>query len=157
MMTDRTSRQRIRRILLQGGSALALAPWLPARAAERDAVEIPALAAFLAGRTPRWERMRLDLPALADNGQAVPMKIVVEGPFAPGPYVRVIRLFSQRNPVPEMATFEFPVAVERIEVESRIRLAGTQRVVAVATLSDDALYAVGADVVVTIDACMDGT
>lgn len=154
---DGTSKQRMRRILLQGGTALALAPWFPVRAAESDVPEIPALKTFLAGRTPRWERMRLDLPALADNGQAVPMKIVVDGPFAPGPYVRVIRLFSQRNPVPEMATFEFPVAVERIEVESRIRLAGTQRIVAVATLSDGALYAVGADVVVTIDACMDGT
>ncbi|MEO8302777.1 MAG: thiosulfate oxidation carrier protein SoxY [Betaproteobacteria bacterium] len=157
MTMDGSPRQRIRRRLLQGGAALALVPWLSARGAERDIADIPALAAFLAGRTPRWERMRLDLPALADNGQAVPMKIAVDGPFAPGPYVRVIRLFSQRNPVPEMATFEFPVAVERIEVESRIRLAGTQRVVAVATLSDGVLYAVGADVVVTIDACMDGT
>lgn len=146
-----------RRRALQMGCALALAPWLPARAAERDVADIPALAAFLAGRAPRWERIRLDLPRLADNGQAVPMKILVDGPFAPGPYVKAIRLFSQRNPVPEMATFEFPVAVERIEVESRIRLAGTQRIVALATMSDDALYAVGADVVVTIDACMDGT
>ena len=146
-----------RREVLQAGAALALAPWLPALAAERDVADIPALAAFLAGRMPRWERIRLELPRLADNGQAVPMKIVVDGPFAPGPYVKVIRLFSQRNPVPEMATFEFPVAVERVEIESRIRLAGTQRIVAVATMSDEALYAVGADVVVTIDACMDGT
>jgi sulfur-oxidizing protein SoxY len=146
-----------RRRALQVGGALALAPWLPARAAERDIADIPALTSFLAGRVPRWERIRLDLPRLADNGQAVPMKIVVDGPFAPGPYVKVIRLFSQRNPVPEMATFEFPVAVERVEIESRIRLAGTQRIVAVATMSDDVLFAAGADVVVTIDACMDGT
>ena len=145
-----------RRVLVAGG-ALAIAPWLPARADDRDIANIPALAAFLAGRKPRWERMRLELPGLADNGQAVPMKIVVDGPFAPGPYVKVIRLFSQRNPVPEMATFEFPVAVERVEVESRIRLAGTQRIVAVATMSDDGLFAAGADVVVTVDACMDGT
>lgn len=146
-----------RRRALQAGGTLLLAPWLPALAADRDVSDVPALAAFLAGRVPRWERIRLDLPRLADNGQAVPMKIVVDGPFAPGPYVKVIRLFSQRNPVPEMATFEFPVAIERIEVESRIRLAGTQRIVAVATMSDEALYAAGADVVVTIDACMDGT
>jgi sulfur-oxidizing protein SoxY len=146
-----------RRRALFATSALVIAPWLPARADDRDIANIPALAAFLAGRKPRWERMHLDLPGLADNGQAVPMKIVVDGPFAPGPYVQVIRLFSQRNPVPEMATFEFPVAVERVEVESRIRLAGTQRIVAVATMSDDQLFAAGADVVVTIDACMDGT
>ena len=157
MTTDMTQRHYDRRRMLQAGSALALVPWLPARAAESDIAEIPALAAFLAGRSPRWERIRLELPPLADNGQAVPMKIVVAGPFAPGPYVTALRLFSQRNPVPEIASFEFPVAVERVEVESRIRLAGTQRVVAVATLSDGALYAAGAEVVVTIDACMDGT
>jgi len=146
-----------RRRALQVGGALALVPWLPARAAERDIADIPALAAFLAGRVPRWERIRLELPRLADNGQAVPMKIVVDGPFAPGPYVKVVRLFSQRNPVPEMATFEFPVAVERVEIESRIRLAGSQRIVTVATMSDETLFAAGIDVVVTIDACMDGT
>jgi sulfur-oxidizing protein SoxY len=157
MSTAGNHQRFTRRGALQVGGALALAPWLPALAAERDVADIPALAAFLAGRVPRWERIRLDLPRLADNGQAVPMKIVVDGPFAPGPYVKAIRLYSQRNPVPEMATFEFPVAVERVEIESRIRLAGTQRIVAVATMTDDALYAAGADVVVTIDACMDGT
>ena len=85
------------------------------------------------------------------------MTIVVDGPFAPGPYVRTIGLFSQRNPVPEMAVFQFPVPLERVEIESRVRLAGTQRIVAVATMSDGVLYAAGADVIVTIDACMDGT
>ena len=81
-----------RRLALQAGGALLIAPCLPAFAADRDIADIPALAAFLAGRVPRWERIRLDLPRLADNGQAVPMKIVVDGPFAPGPYVKVIRL-----------------------------------------------------------------
>ena len=157
MNAHATRRLVIRRRLLQGAGALVLVPWLPVRAAEPVIPDIPALAAFLAGRSPRWERVRLALPFLADNGQAVPLKITVDGPFAPGPYVKVIRLFSQRNPVPEMATFEFPVAVDRVEVESRVRLAGSQRVVVVATTSDDQLYAAAADVVVTIDACMDGT
>jgi len=70
---------------------------------------------------------------------------------------KTIGLFSQRNPVPEMAVFKFPVPLERIEIESRVRLAGTQRIVAVATMTDGVLYAAGAEVVVTIDACMDGT
>jgi sulfur-oxidizing protein SoxY len=157
-MTPRDSRRlRVRRRLLQGGSAFAIAHWLPAYAADRDLLDIPALSVFLAGRALRWERVRLDLPRLADNGQAVPMKIEVDGPFAPGPYVRAIHLFSQKNPVPEMAVFEFPVPLERIELESRVRLAGSQRVVAVAAMSDGVLLAAGADVVVTIDACMEGT
>jgi len=146
-----------RRRLLGGAATLALVPWLPARAADAELPYIPALAAFLAGRTPRWERIRLELPRLADNGQSVPMKITVDGPFAPGPTVRALRLFSQRNPVPEMAVFEYPVPVERVEVESRVRLAGTQRIAAVAEMSDGTLCANAVEVVVTIDACLDGT
>ena len=56
-----------------------------------------------------------------------------------------------------MAVFEFPVAVDRAEVDSRVRLATTQRIVAVATMSDGALYAAAAEVIVTIAGCMDGT
>jgi sulfur-oxidizing protein SoxY len=146
-----------RRRLLQSAGALAVAPWLPARAQNRELPDIPALTAFLAGRSLRWERLHLDLPALADNGLVVPMKIAVDGPFAPGPRVHAIRVFSEINPVPEMAVFEFPLPLQRIEVESRVRLAGTQRIVAVAAMSDGVLLAAAAEVVVTVAGCMDGT
>ena len=158
-MTGRDSpRFRVRRRLLQGAGALALAPRLTARAAERDLPAIPALSAYIAGRSPgTGGALRLELPQLADNGQTVPMKVAVDGPFAPGPHVRTIHLFSQANPVPEMAVFEFPLPLERVEVESRVRLAETQRIVAVATMSDGALHVAVAEVVVTIAGCMDGT
>ena len=118
---------------------------------------IPPLDAWLAGRTPRFERIKLGIPALADNGFAVPMRVTVEGPFAPGPYVKAIRLFSEANPVPDMAVFEFPVPIERVELESRVRLAGTQQVVAVAEMTDGRLYAMSTEVIVTLAGCMDGT
>src|SRR5262245_27601888 len=114
--------------------------------------DIPELARHLAGRKPRWERIRLEMPQLADNGQVVPMRIKVDGPFAPGAEVRSLRLYSEKNPVPLIANFEFPVAVPRVEVDSRVRLAGTQQLVAVATLADGALLAASADVVVTASA-----
>jgi sulfur-oxidizing protein SoxY len=136
---------------------LVLVPCLPARGSEANLPDFPALAAFLAGRVPRWERLRLTLPRLADNGNAVPMKVIVDGPFGAGPRVASIRLFSESNPVPEMAEFDFPAAVERIEVESRVRLAATQRIVAIATLTDGAILGAMAEVVVTIAGCMDGT
>jgi sulfur-oxidizing protein SoxY len=145
-----------RRRLLQGTAALALAQALPSVAAS-ELPDIPLLAALLAGRTPRWERLRLELPALADNGQAVPLKLAMPGPFAPGPTVQAIHLFSDKNPVPDMAVFEFPVPVEKVEIDSRVRLAGSQKVVAVAVMSDGALYAAAAEVVVTLAACLDGS
>ena len=157
-MTEHELRNsRIRRRLLQTGGALALVPWLPALAAVDELPQIPALADFLAGRTARVARVRLTLPELADNGQTVPMKVAVDGPFAPGPRVSAINLFAESNPVPEMAAFGFPAPVERVEVESRVRLAASQRIVAVATMSDGALYAAAAEVIVTIAGCMDGT
>jgi sulfur-oxidizing protein SoxY len=97
------------------------------------------------------------LPALADNGLAVPLKLSMPGPFAPGPTVQAIHLFSEKNPVPDMASFEFQAPLERIELETRVRLAGTQRVVAVAVMSDAGLYASAAEVIVTIAACLDGS
>jgi sulfur-oxidizing protein SoxY len=101
--------------------------------------------------------LRLELPALADNGLAVPMKLTMTGPFAPGPTVQAIHLFSEKNPVPDMATFEFTAPLEKIEIDTRVRLAGTQKVVAVAVMSDGALYAAAAEVIVTIAACLDGS
>jgi sulfur-oxidizing protein SoxY len=146
----------IRRRVLQAGIALAASRVLPSVAAPA-LPDIPLLAQLLAGRTPRWERLRLELPALADNGLAVPMKLMMPGPFAPGPTVQAVHLFSEKNPVPDMAVFEFPAPVEKIEIDSRVRLAGSQRVVAVAAMSDASLYAAMAEVVVTIAACLDGS
>lgn len=145
-----------RRLLQRAGALLAIA-CAPLSLSAAPLPAIPALAAYLAGRVPREGRVRLELPALADNGFAVPMRIVVPGPFAPGPTVRALRVFAETNPVPDLAVFEFPLPVERVEVDARIRLAGTQQIVVVAELSDGALYATAAEVVVTLAGCMDGT
>ncbi|HWZ71405.1 MAG TPA: thiosulfate oxidation carrier protein SoxY [Casimicrobiaceae bacterium] len=160
-MTAPLSRTPVsRRRLLQSAGAWALVSPLLAGASAAAAQEmpaIPALTSFLAGRSPRRERLRLDLPTLADNGQAVPMRLTMAGPFAPGPTVRAIHLFSEVNPVPEMAVFEFPIPPPKVEIDSRVRLAGSQRVVAVAVMSDGALFAAVAEVIVTIAACLDGS
>ena len=136
---------------------MAIASLALPRARASGLPDIPALSAWLAGRAPQLARVRLELPRLADNGLAVPMRVTVDGPFAPGPHVRAIRLYSASNPVPEMAVFEFSVPVERVELESRIRLATTQSVVAVAEMTDGRVYAAAAEVVVTLAGCMEGT
>jgi sulfur-oxidizing protein SoxY len=146
-----------RRRLLQGAGALLAIACVPLRAGAAPLPAIPALTAWLAGRIPRDGRVRLELPALADNGFAVPMRIVVPGPFAPGPTVRALRVFSETNPVPDLAVFEYPVPVERVEVDARIRLAGSQQIVAIAEFSDGTLFAAAAEVIVTLAGCMDGT
>jgi|SRR5450755_76765 sulfur-oxidizing protein SoxY len=160
-MTRPLSRRPIsRRRLLQGAGAWVLVSPMFAgisAAATQEMPAIPALVSFLAGRSPRWERLRLELPSLADNGQAVPMRLTLSGPFASGSAPQSIHLFSEVNPVPEMAVFEFPVTPPKVEIDSRIRLAGSQHVVAVAVMSDGALFAAVSEVIVTIAACLDGS
>ena len=146
-----------RRRLLQGAGALMAITCLPARAADGALPGIPELTAFLAGRTPRRERVRMELPRIADNGLSVPMRLGVAGPFAPGPYVRKLALFAEINPVPDMAAFEFPQPLERIDIDTRVRLAGTQQIVAVAEMTDGTLFATAMEVIVTLGGCMDGT
>jgi sulfur-oxidizing protein SoxY len=145
-----------RRRLLQGSAALVLSRAVPAIAAP-ELPDIPLLKELAGARTLRWERLRLALPALADNGLAVPLKLTMPGPFAPGPTVQAIHLFSEKNPVPDMAVFEFLAPLEKIDIDTRVRLAGSQKVVAVAVMNDGALYAAAADVIVTIAACLDGS
>ena len=97
------------------------------------------------------------MPLFADNGQSVPIRLSMPGPFAPGPTVQAIHLFSERNPVPDMAVFEFPVPPLKVEIDSRVRLAGSQRVLAIAVMSDGTTYAAAADVEVTIAGCLDAS
>ena len=124
------------------------------------ATEVPGvrvLDEFRAGRNLRLGRLKLIVPRIADNGNAVPMRLTMDGPATGDATVRSIRLYSETNPVPLMARFDFVVPPPRVEIESRIRLAGTQRVVAIAELADGSLEADVATIIVTLGACLDGT
>jgi sulfur-oxidizing protein SoxY len=109
------------------------------------------------GAAAKRGRVTLDLPVLADNGNSVAMKVTVESPMTPADHVRTVRLLSQRNPERVMAAFHLGPRAGVAEIASRVRLAGSQRVVALAEMSDGSLWMDTADVVVTLSACVDGT
>ncbi len=146
-----------RRALLVGSGGLVALRVLPVRAEAGELPPVPELVDYLAGRAPRFGRLVLDIPRLADNGNAVPLRIRVTGLFEPGAALRSVRLYSPKNPVALMARFDFPVAPARAEIDTRVRLAGTQRIVGVAELADGELHAAVADVEVTVSACLDGS
>jgi sulfur-oxidizing protein SoxY len=102
-------------------------------------------------------RVSLELPVLADNGNSVPMKVAVQSPMSAADHVKTIRLLSERNPEMQMAVFHLGPHAGAAEIASRVRLAGSQRVVALAEMSDGSLWMGTADVVVTLSACLDGT
>ena len=109
------------------------------------------------GKEARAAKVKLELPILADNGNSVPMKVTVESPMTEADHVKTIRLLSERNPERDMATFHLGPRSGTAEITSRVRLAGSQRVVALAEMSDGSFWMGTADVTVTLSACVDGT
>jgi len=95
------------------------------------------------------------MPVLADNGNAVPAKITVESPMTEADHVKLIRLVSEKNPEREMAVFHLGPHAGAAEITTRVRLAGSQRVTAVAEMSDGSSWMDTAEVAVTLSACVD--
>jgi sulfur-oxidizing protein SoxY len=116
------------------------------------------LAVPLAGRAaaPSQGKVKLEMPVLADNGNAVPAKITVESAMTEADHVKLIRLISEKNPEREIAVFYLGPRAGKAEITTRLRLAGSQRVTAVAEMSDGSSWMGTADVAVTLSACVDG-
>ena len=107
------------------------------------------------GAPVRKGKVTLVLPQLADNGNSVPIRITVDSPMTAADHVKSIHLYSERNPVRNMANFYLGPRAGRAEINSRVRLAGSQRVTAVAKLSDGSFWYDAASIVVTLSACLD--
>lgn len=130
----------------------------PAPGVDARTINTPqgALQSILEGAAMRRGRVRLELPPVADNGHSVPMTVRVDSPMSDVDYVRRIDLVSEKNPVPHMASFFLGPQTGRAEIESRVRLNGTQRVTAVAQFSDGSFWFDAADITVNESACLDG-
>jgi sulfur-oxidizing protein SoxY len=139
-------------------AGVAAAPLLPFRSARAQPDTFAALLEKVTGGAPvRAGRVKVDTPRLADNGHSVPLTVSVESPMTAADHVRSITLLSERNPRPLMATFHLGPKTGRAEVATRVRLNGTQRVLAVARLSDGSYWSGTAEVEVTESACLDMT
>ncbi len=114
-----------------------------------------ALRAFTGGTQPREGRVTLDLPPLVENGNSVPVTVAVDSPMTPEAFVRRIAIFNEKNPQPNVAVFHLTPRSGRAGVNTRIRLADSQRVVAVAETSDGAFWTASGDVIVTLAACIE--
>lgn len=139
-------------------AGLAAAPLLPARAARAQSDPFAPLLQKVTGGAPvRPGRVTVDTPRLADNGHSVPLRVSVESPMTAADHVRSVTLLSERNPRPVIATFHLGPKAGRAEVVTRVRLNGSQRVLALARLSDGSYWSGSAEVEVTESACLDAT
>ncbi|MCX7138261.1 MAG: SoxY-related AACIE arm protein [Proteobacteria bacterium] len=136
--------------------ALCAWPFAAARGADADSVEVMVFR-VTGGATVQPGRVKLDLPVLADNGNSVSLKVSVDSPMSAASYVKSIHIYAARNPRPNVANFYLGLRAGRAQVSTRVRLGGSQRVLAVAALSDGSFWSATADVVVTLSACYDAT
>ena len=100
-------------------------------------------------------RVKLELPPLSENGNAVPLTVSLESPMTAADHVKALHVFTEKNPQPEVVTFRLGPRTGRARVATRIRLADTQTVVALAEMSDGSFWSARADVVVTLAACLE--
>ena len=139
-------------------AGIAAIPLLPIRAARAQNDPFAPLVLQITGGAPvSVGRVTVDTPRLADNGHSVPLKLSVQSAMTAADYVRSLTLLSEKNPRPVMAVFHLGPKAGRAEVATRVRLNGTQRVLAIAQLSDGTYWSGDAEVVVTESACLDAS
>lgn len=143
-----------RRRVLIGASGIVLSGTAPARATQ---AEVAALIKDLVGEgTLQPGRVKLDIPLLIENGNAVSMTVGVDGAPATGPQrVASLHVFAERNPLPHVISAAFGPRSGRPVLSTRIRLATSQTVIALAKLEDGSCWTDSAELLVTLAACIE--
>ena len=108
------------------------------------------------GQAPvRRGRVKLDLPPLIDNSNSVSLSVTVESPMTPADHVKAIHVFTEKNPLPNVVSVVLGPRAGRASIATRMRIADTQTVTAIAELSDGSFWSGSASVVVTLSACLE--
>jgi sulfur-oxidizing protein SoxY len=134
-----------------GAVAVALGGTLGPAFASNDSDEL--IKKFTGGKMPAAGRVKLDLPEIAENGNTVPMTVSVESPMTEQSHVTDVLIVADGNPRAGVATFHFSPASGVAEANTRIRLAKTQNIVAVAKMNDGSFFTATKQVKVTIGGC----
>ena len=141
-----------RRIFLAAAASAALFITLrPAQAT--PAAMKTAINDVVKGAPVRAGRVKLDIPPLVENGNTVPLAVFVDSPMTAEQHVVSIHIFNEKNPQPNVGNFYLGPRAGRAQIATRMRLADTQTITAIATLSDGSFWSATADVVVTLAAC----
>ena len=140
---------------LAGGAAvLGAVPIVTLRPAEATpAMLASAIRNVTGGAAVKTGKVKLDVPPLVENGNTVPLTVSVANPMTANDYVKSIHVFNEKNPQPNIGNFYLGPHAGRAQISTRIRLADSQKIVAIAHLADGSFWSVSADVVVTLAAC----
>jgi len=100
-------------------------------------------------------KITLDIPPLVENGNTVPLTVSVDSPMTATDYVKAIHIFNEKNPQPNVIGIHLGPRAGKAKVSTRIRLADSQKVVAIAQMSDGSFWSGSVDVIVTLAACLE--
>jgi sulfur-oxidizing protein SoxY len=155
-MTDESNNARAttrRQILIGAAGAMSLLVIRPARATTDTMAA--AIREVVGESTVKPGRVKLEVPPLVENGNTVSLIVAVDSPMTQADHVKAIYLFNEKNPQPNIANFHLGLRAGVAKVTTRIRLADSQQVIAIAQFSDGSFWSANADVIVTIAACVE--
>jgi sulfur-oxidizing protein SoxY len=154
MMNRRLISQASRRDVLAvaGGACLALT----VRPAEATPAAMTLAIRKVVGEAEvKPGKVKLELPPLVENGNTVAMSVSVDSPMTPKDYVKAIHVFTEKNPQPNIIGIQLGPRAGRASISTRIRLADSQKVVAICELSDGTFWSHSVDVIITLGACLE--
>jgi sulfur-oxidizing protein SoxY len=156
MITDETDSRATRRAFLIGAGGVAVAVALPASQARATPATMQAAIKKVVGAAPlRKGKITLDVPPLVENGNSVAMEVTVESPMTAADHVKAIHVFNEKNPLPNVISVRLGPRAGRAKIAARMRLADSQKVIAIAQMSDGTFWTDDVDVIVTISACLE--
>jgi sulfur-oxidizing protein SoxY len=155
-MTQIDDLRPTRRAVLAGAAGALGAMPILVRRAEATPQTMKAAIHEVIGEAPiRKGRVTLDIPPLVENGNTIATSVAVESPMTAADYVKAIHIFNEKNPQPNVISVRLGPRAGRAAFSTRIRLADSQNVVAIAEMSDGSLWSDTVEVIVTIAACLE--
>jgi len=148
--TAMTNRRQALQLAAGAAAATLIAPNLALADAKAVEAEIKKL---YGDKKMESGRIKLDVPQIAENGLVVPINIEIESPMTDADFVKAVHIYADGNPLPGIISYAFTPACGKASAAARMRLAQTQNIVAVAEMSNGALFTAKSEVKVTIGGC----
>jgi sulfur-oxidizing protein SoxY len=140
-----------REVLAAGAGLVSLTLVAPASAT--TGAMAAAIRAFTGGKPVTPGGIVLEIPALVENGNAVPLAVRVESAMSGNDFARSVAVFNEKNPQPNVCVFHFSAMSGRAAASTRIRLGDSQTILAIAAMADGTFRSASAELVVTLPAC----
>jgi len=135
--------------------AAATATLLPAAGRATPAMMQEAIRRIVGEAALQRGRVTLDVPALVENGNTVPVTVSVDSAMTGNDRVVALHIVNEKNPQPQVISARLGPRIGRARLSTRIKLADSQQIVAIAEMQDGSFWSESADVVVTLAACVE--